>query len=105
MLESNQRPPPCKGGKARCRVLHEIAVFPYLSHFLFPGLPRVASYCAPGGVRVVSECRRGPLEVGPVKVEMLDGRVPMKEVRAEIAGGLDIGVVNGVADRIQAYLP
>ena len=36
---------------------------------------------------------------------MLDGRVPMKEVRAEIAGGLDIGVVNGVADRIQAYLP
>jgi hypothetical protein len=29
----------------------------------------------------------------------------MKEVRAEIAGGLDIGVVNGGADRIQASLP
>src|SRR5215217_2685362 len=58
MLESNQRPPPCKGGKARCRVLHGIAVFPYLSRFLFPGLPCIAPYCAPGGVRVVSKLVR-----------------------------------------------
>ena len=47
--------PPCKGGKARCRVSHGIAVFPYLSRFLFPGLPCIAPYCAPGGVKVVSK--------------------------------------------------
>src|SRR5918994_7727679 len=37
-----------------CRGLHELANPAYLSRYLFPGLPRVAPYCAPGGVRVVS---------------------------------------------------
>jgi hypothetical protein len=38
-----------------CRGLHELANAPYLSRFLFSGLPCVAPYCAPGGVRVVSK--------------------------------------------------
>jgi hypothetical protein len=37
-----------------CRGLHGFANPAYLSRFLFPGLLRVARYCAPGGVRVVS---------------------------------------------------
>jgi hypothetical protein len=39
----------------RCWGLHSLANPPYLSHFLFSGLLRVAPYCVPGGVRVVSE--------------------------------------------------
>ncbi len=54
MLDSNQRPPPCKGGKARFQALPDVAESPYLSRFLFPGLLRVAGCCAPGGVKVVS---------------------------------------------------
>ena len=35
-------------------MLHGFANTAYLRHFLFPGLPRVAPYCARGGVKVVS---------------------------------------------------
>jgi hypothetical protein len=33
MLDSNQRPPPCKGSKGRCRVLPNVAESAYLRGF------------------------------------------------------------------------
>ena len=57
MLGSNQRPPPCKGEKGRCRALRGVANPAYLRAFLFSALPRVAPYCVPGGVKVVSGVR------------------------------------------------
>jgi len=51
MLDSNQRLPPCKGGKGYCRGLPRVAKPAYLSRFLFYALLRVAGYCARGGVR------------------------------------------------------
>ncbi len=42
MLNSNQRPPPCKGDKGRCRGLHKLANPAYLGRF---SLPRLAPCC------------------------------------------------------------
>ena len=54
MLDLNQRSPPCKGGKERCRGLQAFAKPAYLSRFLFSVLLGIARHCARSGVRVVS---------------------------------------------------
>src|SRR5918994_5273217 len=52
--DSNRFPAYYECAVRGCCVLQRFANSAYLGDFLYPGLARVASYCAPGGIRVVS---------------------------------------------------
>src|SRR5215207_761025 len=78
-----------------CSGLQGIANPAYLSHFLFPGLLRIASLCVRGGVRVVSaggrEAFASAARVAACSCKLLGGDGPLAQqvgVRAARRGGL-----------------
>jgi hypothetical protein len=98
MLDLNQRPPPCKGGKGCCRALQAIAKPAYLSRFLFCALLIVAGCCALGGVKVVSTgVGTFGLELGPVPLQ--GDSAPALAVLLALYGGQTLRALSHVPTR------